>query len=60
MDSVVQVDHEEKMKESEKIDKYLDFDRRLKKLEHEKNGDIPIEFGSLEIIPKDLGKKQGK
>ena len=39
------------MKESEKIDKYLDFDRELKNVDHEVNGDTN---GSLEMVLKCL------
>ena len=39
MDFAITVEYGVKIKESEKIDKYLNFERDLKKLEHEFNND---------------------
>ena len=45
------------MKENEKIDKYLDLVRELKKLWNMKVTAIPIVVGVFEAVPKRLEKK---
>ena len=47
-----------KIKESEKIEKYLDFAWELKDLRNIPVKLIPIVVGSLGILPKDLAKRQ--
>ena len=54
MDFAVLVDHRLKLKESEKIDKYLDLARDLKKLWNMKVTVIPIVIGALSIVNKEL------
>ncbi len=44
------------MKESKKIDKYLDLARKLKKLWNMKVMVILIVIGALGMVPKALGK----
>ena len=46
-----------KIKESEKIDKYLDFARELKKLWNMKMMVVPIVVGALETVSKGLEKR---
>ena len=48
------------MKESEKIDKYLDLARELKKLWNMKVKVVPIVIGALGTIPKALEKSLDK
>ena len=45
------------MKESEKIDKYLEVARKLKKLWNMKVIEIPIVIEALGTVSKDLEKK---
>ena len=52
MDFNVSVDHREKLKESEKKDKYLDLARELKKLWNTKVTFIPIVIGALGTVTK--------
>ena len=47
-------DHRVKMKENEKIDKYLDFARELKKKWNMRAKVIPIAVGALGTVPKGL------
>ena len=49
--------HRVKMKENEKMDKYLDLARELKKLWNMKVNVIPIVVGALEIVPNSLEKR---
>ena len=58
MNFAVLADHRVKMKESEKIDKYLDLARELKKLLDMKLIVTPILFCSLGTVFKNLGKKK--
>ena len=60
MDFAVPADHRVKLKENEKMDKYLDLARELKKLWNMKVKVIPIVVGALGTAPKKLGKKTGK
>ena len=50
-------DHKVKMKKDEKLDKYLDLARELKKLENLKGTVIAVEVGALGKISKNLKKK---
>ena len=52
MDFAVQVDHRVKLKESEKMDKYLDLARKLKNLWNMKVKFIPIVIGALVTVTK--------
>ena len=54
MDFAVPADHRVKMKENEKIDKYLDLAREAVEYEGEV---IPIVVGALGTVPKSLQKK---
>ena len=56
MDFAVPADHRVKLKENEKIDKYLDLDRELKKLWNMKVKVIPTVVGALGTVPKGLEK----
>ena len=56
VDFALAADHGVKMKESEKIDKYLDFARELKKMWNTMVTVIPIVVIALETVTKDLGK----
>ena len=60
MGLVVSADPRIKIKESEKIDKYLNFAWKLKKLWNRKVTVIPIVVGALGMLSKDLEKRQGK
>ena len=53
----VPAEHWVKMKESERIDKFLALARELKKLCHMKVTMIPIVVAALETVPKSLEKK---
>ena len=57
-DFAVSVDHKEKIKESEKKDKYLDFAWELKKLWNMKVTIIPIVTGAFGTVTK--GFEQGQ
>ena len=59
MDFAVPVVCRKKIKESKKIDKYLDLARELKKLWNMKLIVIPIVHGALVIVLKRLEKIQG-
>ena len=59
MDSVVLANHRVKLKESKKIDKYLDLAKELKTVEHENDTVILIVLGALGMVPKDLEKRLG-
>ena len=48
------------LKENEKIDKYLDLTKELKKLWNMKVMVIPVLGGALGTVPKGLEKKLGK
>ena len=49
-------DHRMKMKKGEKLNKYVDFSRKLTKLWNTKVTVIPIAVGPLETIPESLEK----
>ena len=54
MDFAVPADHRVKVKESEKIDKYLDLARELKKIWNMRVKVVPIVIGALGTVPKGL------
>ena len=54
MDFAILADHKKKIKENEKIDKYLDLTREIKK-KHESDGDISWSWFTLNG-PQRLGK----
>ena len=56
----VPVDHRVKIKESEKIHKYLDLARGLKNLWNMKMMVIPIVIGALKTVPESWEKKVRK
>ena len=56
VDFTVPADHRIKLKEYEKRDKYLDFDRELKKLWNMKVTIIPIVIGAFGTVTKGLLK----
>ena len=56
----IPTDHWVKIKESKKVDKYLDFVRELKKLWNMKVTVIPIVVGALGMVPKGLEKSLEK
>ena len=56
VDFAVQADYREKLKESEKMDKYLDLARKLKKLWNMKVTVISIVIGALGTVTKGLIK----
>ena len=56
----VTTDHRRKIKASEKIDKYLDFARELKKLWNMKVTMISIVVGGLRRVPRGLEKRLEK
>ena len=56
VDFAVPADHRVKMKENEKMDKYLDLARELKKLWNMKVKMISIVVGALGMVPKSLEK----
>ena len=56
MDFAVPADHWEKLKESEKKDKYLDLASELKKLWNIKATIIPIVIGDLDTVTEGLIK----
>ena len=60
MDFVVSADQILKRKESEKIDKFLDLARGLKKLRNTEVMVILIIVSALGTLPKDLEKKLKK
>ena len=60
VDFAVPADHRVKRKENEKMDKYLDLARELKKLWNMKVKVIPIVVGALGTVPKGIGKGIGK
>ena len=53
VDFAVSADHRLKLKESEKMDKYLDFARELKKLWNMKVTIIPIVIGAFVTVTKE-------
>ena len=57
MDFAIPVDDKMKIKESEKVDKYLDLAKDLIKLWNRKVMVIPIAVGALGTVPKDLEKR---
>ena len=59
MDFDVPVYHEVKIKESKKINKYLNLDKQQEKLWNMRKTVIPILFGALGTIPKGREKKTG-
>ena len=59
-DFAVPADHRVKMKEREKIDKYLYLARELWKLWNMKGKVVPIVIGALGTVPKALGKNLGE
>ena len=56
-DFAIPAEHGVKMKESEKIDKYLDLARELKKLWNMTVTVVPIMVGALGTVPKGLEKR---
>ena len=56
VDFTVPADHRVKMEENEKMDKYLDLARELKKIWNIKVKVIPIVVGALGTVPKGLEK----
>ena len=54
MDFAVPADHRMKIKESDKINKYLDLARELKKLRYMRVKVIPTLCSSLESVPQSL------
>ena len=57
VDFAIPVDHRVKIKESKKIDKYLDLaGEREKNCETQKVTVIPIVFGAPGMVPKDFKK----
>ena len=58
VDFTVPADHQVKLKESEKKDKYLDLARELKKVMNMKVTIIPIVIGALGTVTKGLLKVQ--
>ena len=56
VDFAVPADHRINLKESEKKDKYLDLDRKLKKLWNMKVTIVPIVIGALGTVTKGLLK----
>ena len=58
-DLAVPSDHRVKLKEDEKMDKYLDLARELKKLWNMRVKVIPIVVGALGTVPINLEKKTG-
>ena len=59
MNFTVSADHRVKIKESEKINKYIDFAREQKKLWKMKVTVIPIVVGALGTVHKETGKEIG-
>ena len=57
VDFTISADHRVKMKQREKIDKYMDLTRELKKLCNMRMTVIPILIGALGIILKGLEKR---
>ena len=57
VDFAVPADHRVKLKENEKIDKYLDLARELKKLWNMRMKGIPIVVGALGTVPINLEKR---
>ena len=57
MDFAVPADHRVKLKENEKMDKYLDLARELKKLWNMIVKVIPIVVGALGTVPINLEKR---
>ena len=55
MDFAVPVDYRIKLKESEKMDEYLDLARELKKLWNMKVSIVPIVIGSFDTVPGGFG-----
>ena len=56
MNFTVPADHRVKLKENEKMDKYLDLARELKKLWNMKVKVVPIVVVALGTVPKGLEK----
>ena len=57
MDFAVPADHRVKLKENEKMGKYLDLARELKKLWNMRVKVIPIVVGALGTVPINLEKR---
>ena len=57
VDFEVPADQRVKMKENEKMDKYMDLARELKRLWNMKVKVIPIVVGALGTVPKSLEKR---
>ena len=57
MDFAIPADHRVRIKESEKIDEYLDLAREMKKLSKMKMTELPIVAGALRSILKNLEKR---
>ena len=60
VDVAVPDDHRMNVKESEKIEKYLDLARELRKLWNMKVKVIPIVINALGTVPKGLEKNLGE
>ena len=56
VDFAVPADHRVKMKENEKVDKYLEVARELKKPWNMRVKVIPIVVGAIGMLPKSLEK----
>ena len=57
VDFAILADHRVKIKESEKIDKYLDLARELRKLWNKRMIVIPVVVSMLELVLKGLQKR---
>ena len=60
VDFAILTDNKVKMKESKKIDKYLDLGKNLEKLWNMKVTVTPIVIDAFETVPKSLEKRLGK
>ena len=59
MDVAILVDHRVNIKDSEKINKYLDLQWAEKVVEHENDGE-PVVVGANGMVLKDLEKRMGE
>ena len=60
MGFAIPTEHEVKIKENEKTDKYLDLTREQKKMRNMKETVIPIVVGTLGTVHKGLEKRVGR
>ena len=60
MNFAVPVDNRMEIKESKKIDKYMDLAKELRKLWDMKVTIIPVVAGVLKTAPKDMKRRLGK